>query len=69
MTDISPGTMSGAQLSRALLGHPFLASRFTHYAAIDVTGLIVIQGRSGVFVIPGDDSLDLTGRIVQSGAN
>ncbi len=69
LTDIAPGTMTPAQLSRALVGHPFLGHRFTHYVAIDVTGLKVIRGRQGVFVVPGDRPLDLRGRFVSSGVN
>jgi len=69
LTDIRPGTMSGARLSRALLGHPFRGWRFTHYVEIDVTGLQVVQGRSNVFVILNDRPLDLTGRVVRSGVN
>lgn len=69
LTDIEPGTMTAAQLSRVLIGHPFQGRRFTHYVAIEVAGLTVIQGRPGVFVIPNDHPLDLTGRVVRSGAN
>ncbi len=69
LTDIQPGTMSAAQLSRALIGHPFLGHRFTHYVSIDVTGLTVVQGRRGVFVIPGNRPLGLRGRIVTHGVN
>lgn len=69
MTDIRPGTMTLAQLSRALIGHPFHGKRFAHYAAIDVTGLNVIQGRPGVFVVPNQQPLDIRGRLVRSGVN
>ena len=69
LSDVQPGWMTGAQLSRLLLGQPFEARRFTHYIAIDVTGLVVNQGRTNVFVIPNSRSLDLTGRIVSTGRN
>jgi hypothetical protein len=36
---------------------------------IDVSGLNVIKGRAGVFLIPNEGPLDLTGRIVSSGGN
>ena len=52
LSDISPGTKTPAQLSRAPFGHPFLGRRGTHYVEIDVTGLNVQRGRPGVFVIP-----------------
>jgi hypothetical protein len=69
MTDIQPGTMTGVDLSTAFLGFPFQSRRYTHYVAIDVTGLTAVQGRPGVFVIPGTRPLDLTGRIVGYGEN
>lgn len=69
LTDIVPGTKTAAQLSRVLFGHPFLGRRCTHYVEIDVAGLSVRQGRPGVFVIPNDRPLDLTGRLVRSGEN
>jgi hypothetical protein len=67
MSDFAPGTRTPAQLSREFLGQPFQGRRFTHYVEIDVTGLNVVQGRNGVFVVPGNQPLDLTGRIVGSG--
>ncbi len=45
LTDIVSGTMTGPQLSRSLLGSPLFAGRFTHFLALDVTGLAVLQGR------------------------
>jgi len=69
LSDIRPGTMSCAQLSRCFLGQPFQGQRFKNYVEIDVSGLNVVKGREGVFVIPNEGPLDLTGRIVGSGAN
>jgi hypothetical protein len=69
LSDIPPGTMSAARLSRALIGQPFQGHRFTHYVEIDVRGLPVTRGRAGVYVILGTQPLDVTGRIVSSGAN
>ena len=69
LTDIVPGTVNTAQLSRLLVNHPYGASRFTHFLAIDVSGLTVRKGRDGVFVIPNDDILIVTGRIVRTGSN
>jgi hypothetical protein len=69
LTDIPPGSMTGAQLSRLLLGHPFEARRFSHFLAIDVTGLTVVRGRAGIFVIPGNLNLHLADRIVTTGRN
>ena len=67
LTDIAPGTMTPAQLSRHLLGHPFGGHRFTHYLAIEVSGLKIVQCRVRVFVIPNQRPLDLRGRITSSG--
>jgi hypothetical protein len=36
---------------------------------IDVSGLNVVEGRAGVFVIPNEGPLDLSGRIVGRGPN
>lgn len=69
LSDVQPGSMSCAQLSRCFLGQPFQGSRFTNYVEIDVTGLDVIKGRPGVFVNPSETPLDLTGRIVSWGRN
>jgi hypothetical protein len=69
LTDILPGTRSGSSLSREFLGLPFQGRRFSNYVEIDVNGLNVIQGRSGVFVVPNESPLDLVGRIISSGKN
>jgi hypothetical protein len=68
LSDIAPDTMTPAQLSRAFLGQPFQGAKFTNFIEIDVSGLDVVQGRPGVFVIPNDAPLDLSGRIISSGA-
>src|SRR5437588_12537108 len=57
LTDIEPGTMTSAQLSRRLIGHPFRARRFTHFLAVEITGLTAVEGRPGVFVIPNTGPL------------
>ncbi|MBO9203113.1 MULTISPECIES: HYD1 signature containing ADP-ribosyltransferase family protein [Niastella] len=67
LSDIAPTTMTTAQLSKAFLNIPFQGKRFTHYVAIDVTGLNVQKGRDGVYVIPNSNSLNLQNRIVGSG--
>ena len=38
LTDLEPGTMTLAQLSRAFLGHPFRGDRFTHFVEIEIDG-------------------------------
>jgi hypothetical protein len=69
LSDIIPGTKTPAQLSREFIGQPFQGKKYTHFVEIDVTGLPVIEGRPGVFVNPGEVPLDLTGRIINSGAH
>lgn len=69
LTDNEPSRMSLRRLSRYLIGNPFQGSRFTHFVAIDVSGLTVIRGRPGVYVIPNRQALDLRGRIIDSGEN
>ena len=67
LSDIAPGTRTPAELSRDFLGIPFQGRRFTHYIEVDVTGLNVIQGRAGVFVVPNDVPLDVSQRIISHG--
>ncbi|WP_378741350.1 putative T7SS-secreted protein [Nocardia brasiliensis] len=69
LTDIEPGTRTPAQLSAAFLRVPWAGQKFSHFLEIDVTGLTVVQGRPGVFVVPNTEPLDLSGRIVRSGRN
>ena len=68
LSDIAPGTKTPTELSRQFLGQPFQGARFTHYLEMDITGLDVVKGRPGVFVIPNEVPLDLNGRVVSSGA-
>jgi hypothetical protein len=63
LTDIAPGRLSRSQLSRALVGIPFLGQRFTHFVAIEIFGLQIIHCRPGVFLVPNDFALSLIGRI------
>jgi hypothetical protein len=69
LSDIRPGSLTSSQLARRFVGRPYLGRRFTHYLEIDVTGLSVMEGRPGVFVVPNVDPLDLVGRIVSWGRN
>jgi hypothetical protein len=55
--------------TREFLGLPFQGKRFKNYVEIDVTDLSVNKGRDGVFVVPNEKPLDLSGRIVGSGSN
>ena len=68
-SDITPGTRSNAQLSRAFVGTPFHGNRFTHYVSFDASGLGAVQGRPHVYLIPTATQVSLVGRLVGSGAN
>ncbi|HEV7805726.1 MAG TPA: HYD1 signature containing ADP-ribosyltransferase family protein [Solirubrobacteraceae bacterium] len=69
LSDIQPGTKTNAQLSRNFINNPFQGQRFSHYVEIDTRGLNPIEGRPGVFVIPGDQPLDVSDRLVGYGRN
>ncbi|MEU7765082.1 putative T7SS-secreted protein [Nocardia sp. NPDC049190] len=69
LTDIQPGTRTPAQLSAAFLRVPWAGQKFSHFLEIDVSGLTVVQGRPGVFVVPNTEPLDLAGRVIRSGRN
>lgn len=66
LTDIEPYNQTPPGLAARFIKVPN-RYKYTHYIAIDVTGLEVTYGRKGVFVILNDSPLDLTGRIVSTG--
>ena len=66
LSDINPESTTPAKLARKFINVPN-RYKYTHYIEIDVTDLNVIQGRDGVYVIPNEEALDLTGRIKNSG--
>ncbi|QOK94926.1 hypothetical protein HF908_23425 (plasmid) [Ralstonia pseudosolanacearum] len=67
LSDLVPGTLTPAQLSRNFINNPFQGARYTNFVAIDVSGLNVIMGRPGVFVVPNEIPLNINGRIIDSG--
>ena len=67
LSDIAPGTMTPAQLSRKFINNPFQGARYTHFVEIDTAGLNIIQGRAGVYVVPNEVPLSLSGRLTNSG--
>ncbi|NYE17951.1 HYD1 signature containing ADP-ribosyltransferase family protein [Actinomadura citrea] len=69
LSDVPPGAMSLAQLSRRLAGVPWQGRRFTHYVEVDVMGLALVECRSCVILVPGREPLQVDGRIVSWGAN
>ncbi|MBF0819116.1 hypothetical protein IR145_05595 [Streptococcus danieliae] len=68
-TDISPGSLTNPQLSSKFITIPFQGNKFANYIEVDVTGLGVIKGRDGVYVVPNDKSLDISNRILDYGKN
>jgi len=69
LSDVLPGSRTNAQLSHDFLGIPFQGKKFENYIAIDTTGLNVVKGREGVFVILNEGPLDITNRIIGFGRN
>jgi len=66
LSDIIPETTTPPSLASKFIRVPN-KYKYTNFVEIDVTGLDVIKGRNGVYVIPNEDSLDITGRIIRSG--
>ena len=67
LTDIVPGSKTAGQTSRTLFGVPWNVRKVAYYVEIDVSGLNLIKEEGGVYYVPGDDDLDLAGRIVSFG--
>ncbi|MGB8454936.1 MAG: HYD1 signature containing ADP-ribosyltransferase family protein, partial [Anaerocolumna sp.] len=66
LSDMTPDSKTPSQLAKKFINVPN-KYKYTNYVEIDVSGLNLINGRDGVFVIPNELPLDLTGRIVSSG--
>lgn len=66
LSDINPESTTPTKLAKKFINVPN-KYKYTHYIEIDVSDLNVIQGRDGVYVIPNEEALDLTGRIINSG--
>jgi hypothetical protein len=59
--------MNPQDLSKALVQNPHQTRKFTHYLEINPSGLNVVEGRPGVYVIPNEVPLDLNNRVISSG--
>ena len=68
-TDIAPGTRSNASLSKQFINNPWQGSKYSNYIGVDTSNLTVVKGRDGVYVLPNENPLDLTDRIVSHGKN
>lgn len=62
-SDVLPGTRRLGQLSYLFIGNPYQGRRFTHYVAMDVQGLRVVQGRRAVYVAVSAEPLPIADRI------
>ena len=67
-TDIVPGTKTNGQLGREFKNMPN-KNMFTNYVGIEVSGLNVVNGREGVYVMPNSTPLYIGDRIVDVGEN
>ena len=66
LSDLLPDEHSPAGLAARFIHVPN-KYKYTHFIEILVEGLDVVKGRDGVYVIPNQDSLDLTDRIISWG--
>ncbi len=67
LSDIQPGTKTTGQLSAKFFGIPWLKKRVSNYVEIDVSDLPVKKGREGVYLVPNEEPLDISKRIISSG--
>ena len=67
LSDVVPGEKTLGQLSYKFLNVPWSGKKFTNYIEIDVSGLNMIKGREGVYLIPNEGPLDITNRIISHG--
>jgi hypothetical protein len=68
-SNIAPGQRTNNQLSATFVRWGNQGHRFSHYVAVNVSGLDLVVGRPGVFLVPNAGNLPLAGRIVGFGIN
>jgi hypothetical protein len=68
VSDIVPGTMTNAQLGNRFISIPNKYV-YTHYVAIDTSGLTVIFNRPHNFTIPTQVPLGISDRLRGAGKN
>lgn len=66
LSDITPDSKTPSQLAKQFINVPN-KYKYTNYIEIDVRGLNLTKGRDGVFVLPNESPLDLTGRLLDYG--
>jgi hypothetical protein len=69
LSDIPPRLKRPGQLSYLFLNIPYQGRRFAYYIGLNVDGLNPIKGREYVWVIPNQQPLDISGRVVSHGEN
>lgn len=67
---IEAGQISRGQLAQRLYGRATMWSigRTGRFLEIDVSGLELLNPRPGVWLVPGESPLDVTGRILRTGS-
>jgi hypothetical protein len=68
-TDIRPGTKTNGQVTRALIGVPYPASKYSWFVAINMAGLAVLNPATHIFVVPNASPLQIADRLVNYGQN
>ena len=66
LSDIQPKSTTPTSLALKFIRVPN-RYKYTHYIEIDTNGLIVTQGRQGVYLIENSKSLDVSNRIISYG--
>ena len=66
LSDIIPNTATPTQLARIFINVPN-KYKYTHYIAIDVTDMLVMPCRPGVYLAPGNNNFYIRDRIVGFG--
>ena len=66
-TDIESQSFTIGQVSRRLYGVPWVRNKLQYFIKIDVTGLNIVQNIPHNFLLPGNNSLNLQNRIIDSG--
>lgn len=67
LTDINSLNFTAGQVSRRLYGVPWNTNSLTHYIKIDVTGLNVIRNIPHNYLIPNNQPLNISNRILGGG--
>ena len=67
LTDIVPGSLTTAQLSRLLFGVPWVRRKLAYYIAVNVQGLKVENPAEHFYLIRSRNPLKIADRIVGGG--